>query len=233
MDLLLLTVAIIAVLAAAAFAALAWRLLEDQRRRSAARVSALTAAIDDARSSAVPTRGIDLLFAPRSSAAARTNPLIAVAAGAGTTALVVLAAAVAMSGNAAGDGSRVDDRAPASPSESPAPLELISMRHARNGSTLTVSGLVRNPRNGLAVAGISAVITAYNRAGGLAGSGRAPLDYTTVEPGDESPFVVTIPRVADVGRYRVSFRIEERVVRHVDRRSNESRPRPLDASSRE
>ena len=50
-----------------------------------------------------------------------------------------------------------------------------------------------------------------------------PLDFTTLEPGDESPFVVTIPNVASVGRYQVSFRTESGLLRHVDRRSDQVR----------
>ena len=37
-------------------------------------------------------------------------------------------------------------------------------------------------------------------------------------PGGESRFVVSVPSAADVGRYRVSFRTDDRVVPHVDRR---------------
>jgi hypothetical protein len=66
------------------------------------------------------------------------------------------------------------------------------------------------------------VILTFNRAGAFINSARAPLDFTTLEPGDESPFVVTIPSAADVGRYRVSFRTDAGVVRHVDRRTSDS-----------
>jgi len=41
-------------------------------------------------------------------------------------------------------------------------------------------------------------------------------------PGDESPFVVNIPNVVDVARYRVTFRSGSGVVRHVDRRANQT-----------
>ena len=41
-------------------------------------------------------------------------------------------------------GARTADRTP-SITSAPAPLELLSMRHQRQGTTLTVSGLVRNP----------------------------------------------------------------------------------------
>ena len=71
----------------------------------------------------------------------------------------------------------------------------------------------------LAVARIAAVVFTFDRDGSFVTSARAPLDFTTLEPGDESPFVVTIPNVGDVGRYRVSFRTDAGVVRHVDRRA--------------
>ena len=96
-------------------------------------------------------------------------------------------------------------------------LELLSMRHTRQGDTLTVTGLVRNPAT--AVPGdIMAVVFAFDRDGGFVASGRAPLEFATIADGDESPFRVTVPEVKDVSRYRVSFRTADGVVRHVDRR---------------
>ena len=37
-------------------------------------------------------------------------------------------------------------------------------------------------------------------------------------PGSESPFVVTVAGAGDVGRYRISFRADDRIVAHVDTR---------------
>ena len=95
------------------------------------------------------------------------------------------------------------------------------MRHQREGTTLTVSGLIRNPSSGAAVNGVTAVVFAFDRNGGFVASGRAPLEFGSLAPGDESPFVVAVPNVSDVARYRVSFRTDHGVVRHVDRRSNQ------------
>ncbi len=75
-------------------------------------------------------------------------------------------------------------------------------------STLTVTGLVRNPRRGAAANRVSPSSSAFDRHGDFVASGRAPLDFLALEPGDESPFLVTIPNVGDVGRYRVSFRTD-------------------------
>jgi len=103
----------------------------------------------------------------------------------------------------------------------PAPLELVSMRHQRQGTTLMVSGLVRNPSQGVAMNGVTAVVFAFDRSGAFLASGRAALDFSALGPGDESPFVVNIQDVSDVARYRVTFRSGSGVVRHIDRRSNQ------------
>jgi hypothetical protein len=49
-------------------------------------------------------------------------------------------------------------------------------------------------------------------------SGREAILSPTLGPGGESSFTVTVPDAKDVGRYRVSFRTEERVIPHVDQR---------------
>ena len=74
------------------------------------------------------------------------------------------------------------------------------MRHAREGTSLTVSGLVRN-QGAAAAARITAVVFAFDKAGR---SSRAAARRSTSprSSGDESPFVVTIPNVetwADTG----------------------------------
>ena len=95
------------------------------------------------------------------------------------------------------------------------------MRYERKGTTLTVSGLVKNPASGVKVNGLTAVVFAFNSNGAFIASGRAPLDFSALAPGDESPFIVNVPNVTDVARYRVTFRSGDTVVRHIDRRSNQ------------
>jgi hypothetical protein len=92
------------------------------------------------------------------------------------------------------------------------------MTHSRQGSKLTVTGTVRNPKDGAPLARIDAVVSAFDRSGAVAASGSAPLDFTTLRPGDESKFVITVSGAGSVSRYRVSFRTGTSVVRHVDRR---------------
>jgi hypothetical protein len=218
-DSVLFALTIVSVLAAVACGAFSWRLLRDERGRSDARVAALSAAIDagepyDPRATPAPM-AVSELFNPQHSASARGNPMIKVAVG--VVMGLVIIVAIAMSGRGPGDGG---GRAAAAAGR---PLELMSMRHTRAGDTLTVSGLVRNPGNAGRVERVTAVVFAFDRAGTFVASGRAPLDFTTLDAGDESPFVVSIPAVSEVGRYRVTFRTESGVVRHVDRRADQTR----------
>ena len=223
MNVVLLALTVVSLVAAAGFAVVTWRTLADERRRSAARVAALASAIDAGtpRTAPVVARvAVGSMFTTPPGGALKGRPLIK-AAVVGTMG-IALVVAVAMS-------TRAHEEPAASAPPQGAPLELVSMRHAREGNMLTISGLVRNPRAGTAAARITAVVFAFDRNGTFVASGRAPLDFTTLEPGDESPFVVTIPNVANVGRYRVSFRTDAGVLRHVDRRTDQMR---LAAASR-
>jgi hypothetical protein len=220
-DPLLLAFAIVAFIAAIAFGAFAWRVLRTERERSAARVAMLASAID-AGTPAAPTTGVSDLFARDPSAAATGSPMIkAAVAGAMTIVLVLAVAWMASAPSRAGDGRT--QAASASRDREASPLELLSMRHTRDGANLTVTGLVRNPPAGGPVSRVTAVVLAFNSAGAFVASGRAALDFITLDPGDESPFVVTIAGAPDVARYRVSFRTESGVVRHVDRRAEQNR----------
>ncbi len=101
-----------------------------------------------------------------------------------------------------------------------APLELVTLRHQRSADALVISGLLRNPHQGGAVGRLSAVAFTFDRGGRFLASGRAPIDFPRLQPGDESPFTVTVPNPSAIGRYRVSFRTESGIVPHVDRRSD-------------
>lgn len=98
------------------------------------------------------------------------------------------------------------------------PLELVALGHARETSTLIISGTVRNPSSGAKVEGLTAVISLLDRSGALVSTKDVPLDYRALKPGEEAPFKVSIPDPGSIARYRVSFRAGTDVVPHVDRR---------------
>jgi hypothetical protein len=102
------------------------------------------------------------------------------------------------------------------------PLELLSLRHAADASgTFSVTGLVQNPSDGRGLTDVVAVVYLFDRQGQYFASGRAPLSQS-LQPGEEAPFVITIPDAVGVGRYRVGFRHDDGgVVAHVDRRGHE------------
>jgi len=98
------------------------------------------------------------------------------------------------------------------------PLELVSLRHDRQVSRLAVSGLVRNPLVGRPIERLSAVVFLFDQQGSFITSAKAPLDFVKLGAGDESPFVVSMDAPANVARYRVSFRTDDGIVPHIDRR---------------
>ena len=100
------------------------------------------------------------------------------------------------------------------------PLELVSLTHARQNAKLAVSGLVRNPAAGKPIEHLSAVVFLFDRMGTFVTSSRANVDFLKLGAGDESPFVVSLDAPATVARYRVSFRTDDGIVPHIDRRSD-------------
>jgi hypothetical protein len=144
---------------------------------------------------------------------------------AGSLAAVLLAVGmIARSGLSGG----ATNAAPASQAAQPAatppaqlPLDLLSLKQSQESSTLTITGLVQNPRAGGELTKVVATAFLFGADGSFLASGRAPLDFTVLRPGDESGFVITVPVNAPVARYRVGFRGEDgHVIGHVDRRSS-------------
>jgi hypothetical protein len=116
-------------------------------------------------------------------------------------------------------------KTPSAPGATPtavAPLDLVSLRHTHDEGTLTITGLVQNPKTGAPVSRLTATAVVFAPDGTFLAGGKAPLDYTSLAAGDESPFVVTVPVRGSVARYRVGFRAEDgSVVAHVDRRTGD------------
>ena len=96
------------------------------------------------------------------------------------------------------------------------------MRHALDGETLVVSGLVRNP-TATATPALSAVVSVLGQDGRIVARGESVLDPAMLAPGKETTFRVSVPRVAEPGRYRLAFVNGSHIVPHVDRRTDLSR----------
>jgi len=221
---MLLAITVLSFGAALLSGSLAWRMTREERERSAARVAALGAAIDASGSPPASPVHVAALFAERSFDRVGGQPRIRIWVAAAMGVLILSTAALQWP---AGHGAHATGiAAPAAA----APLELLSMQHAREGESLTVTGLVRDPPTGASIGRLSAVVLAFDRNGTFVTSNRAPIDFLTLAPGDESPFTVLVPRAGNVARYRVAFRTEDGVVRHIDRRNDRVR---LAADSRQ
>jgi hypothetical protein len=215
---------------AAGMAIVIVRLLREDRERSEARVAALTAMAEVSEEtpvySPVETAGeLELRPAPAGAAAGlfaphdNPSPWGRRFAVIGALAAVLIAAGfVATSGRGTPNHASAHVAAPSDPGSMP--LELLALRHSRDAQNLTISGTVHNPKNAAPLARLVATAFVFGPDGAFLTSSRAPLDVTTLAPGEESPFVVKVPVSGDVSRYRISFRTEDgRVVGHVDKRS--------------
>ena len=235
----LLITTVLAVVVAAAMSAVAWRLRRDERRRSEARVAALASELGDLELR--PARlagGAGLDPDPAGSAGLfhserppRSGSRLAVvfAVGAFVVATAVALTVVASHGERFGPSVRsgssrtqrtnvVAQATAAGSSTEAVPLELVALEHNRDADRITVRGVVRNPAAGAPLNRLAAVIFLFNRDGGFLMSGRAAIEAASLAPGSQSIFVVTAMGASGVGRYRVSFRVDDRIVPHVDRR---------------
>jgi hypothetical protein len=249
MDTTLVTVTVLSMGMAAALSVIVWRLLRDERRRSEARVAALTTAAfpssalpssalrvtEDRRASEgtpvvrrnsaddLPLHGGDarvtmhaLFVEPQ-----RSSPWgsrLVVMAGLALVGTSILLFAMSATRPPAAAVAKPAAAAPAA-ERSTAGLELLSLRDSRETGTLTITGMVQNPRSGSLLTRVAVTAYAFDDKGAFLASGRALLDVTSLAPGDESPFVVTVPVKETVARYRIGFRGEDgRVIAHVDKR---------------
>jgi len=227
----LIIITVVSLVVAAVMSAVAWRITRDERGRSEARVSALAADIHGEGPS--PVHVSDSFFAEERS---RTpgSPFRALAIGilvVGTAiGLVVFAsgsprssvAAAPTAAAAPGNSVAPTPKAPEAPVA--APLELVKLGHEREGDRLVVRGVVRYPA-GTDVANLVAIVSVFNHEGDIAASGQGVVAGTRPgAAGVESTFVVTVPGVRDVARYRVAFKSNERIIAHLDRREHGELP---------
>lgn len=135
-------------------------------------------------------------------------------AAAAAVALLVIASALAFTWRGSGGPAA---GAPAAASQPP--IELLTLSHEVGGDSLTITGLVHNPRGGRPLADVSAVAFLLDDTGQTLATGDALLDFRRLEAGADSPFVVKVAMPGRVNRYRIGFRdAAGAVIAHVDRR---------------
>lgn len=246
MDIILLGITIVSLVVALVMSVAAWRVTRDEKKRAAARVAALSLAANTDSLDALPAQEV---FAPAKPAMKApwsappstprlepvrfAEPTVSHASGflgaeetprdSGSRQKTLAFAAVILFAVLSGglvwmmSGPEGTSAAAIGPNS---PLELVSLSHQRQNDKLAVSGLVRNPASGQPIQKLSAVVFLFDRMGTFVTSSRANVDFLKLGAGDESPFVVSIEAPATVSRYRVSFRTDDGVVPHVDRRGD-------------
>ena len=235
MDATLVTVTVLSMGMAAALSGIVWRMLRLERQRSNARVAALrTAAGVDAVEVAGVEEDLPLELAPAETprlgdagmfaADERPSPwgtrvAVMTALALIISSVVLFSLAVRGSTSTVTRGSAAGRATHAAPTASTGQLELMSLHDSWQTGSLTITGLVQNPRTGSPLTRVAVTAYTFDDHGSFLASGRALLDVTALEPGDESPFTVTVPVTDAVARYRIGFRDDSgRVIRHVDRR---------------
>jgi hypothetical protein len=246
MDTLLLGITVVSLIVAFVMSVTVWKLTREEKQRSAARIAALSAAaFDDVAAAAPPSTDLPVVEKPIAKApwkpapfdwtetaepknAASTHAMGFLGAAPQDTdsgnrqkTLAIAAAIlfVILAGGTAWVMSAPEGTSAVAVGPN-SPLELVSLSHARQNEKLQVSGLVRNPAAGQPVERLSAVVFLFDRTGTFVTSSRAHVDFLRLAAGDESPFVVSLDAPPTVARYRVSFRTDDGVVPHIDRRGD-------------
>jgi hypothetical protein len=241
-EMTLIAVTLLSLFLAIAMGVVTWRLVQEERRRSAARLAALAAelrsgegwsasdvpgpfepepAADDGAASEPGAGSGGLFSSPVPSTPAGWGRFAALAGAAGVV-LAVVATVFLLSEPGAGDSNEpLDDARP--------PLDLIALRHAAEGPFLDISGSVRNPA-AVDAERLSVVAMAFDAAGTLVATRRTPVDTPSLPPGADSPFTIRL-LAAGINRYRISFLLDETTIPHIDRRSAVQPPIPVGDAS--
>ena len=226
MNTILLATTVIALTVAAVAVMTMYLAFNRDRRRSEARVAALRQMAgvrdpaldpDPAGEIEITEDGVQDSSRAMFSRAPEASPWARRALAAAATALIVTVGAYAWlpRGTATEAG-----RQPATPAQAQAPLELLKLQHAQEDGRLVITGLVQNPRTSAPLTKVITTAFLFGPDGTLLASGKAPLDFSVLAAGDESPFLVTVPVKKAVARYRIGFRSDDgRVIAHVDRRA--------------
>lgn len=243
MDTLLLGITAVSLVVAFVMSVTAWRLMREEKQRSAARIAALSAGDDApvdlpiAETKPVSKSPWKQAVVPQIAQAETVEPTITHSTGflgaapverdngdrQKTLAFAAVVFFVCLAGGTAWVMSAPEGTSAVAVGPN-SPLELVSLTHSRQKDRLSVSGLVRNPAAGKPVERLSAVVLLFDRTGTFVTSSKAHVDFLRLGAGDETPFVVTIDAPESVARYRVSFRTDEGVVPHIDRRADSPAP---------
>jgi hypothetical protein len=207
-------IAIVATAAACGFALLAWAQHRDAQRRSAARVAALSAAIDGrepARTGRLPEGDLARPAAPLFAIEPSSPRRWMIAAGILPVVLIVAALLV----------TRGPRSGPPPALHQPESLELLAMHHDTTSGALTVTGTVRV--RGRDTPPVTAVVTGRDADGRVVASAHAPLEDAHLDLDGESSFQVAVPG-HDVRRYQVRFETPLGPLTHIDRRGTSAAP---------
>ena len=234
METILLVVTILSLSVTAVSLAAARRVRRVDRQRSEARVAALAAAVEVQRPAEGGWKQAAGEWQWTTTTEGTTEPIVrppqitfgTIQRGEATTGRVPLAAAavlILLLGSALALLRTTDDQdlsAPVVAAAQTEPLELLSLGHTREATSLTITGIVRNPIAGHKLEGLTAVVSLLDNDGGLVSTKDVPLDYRAIGPGEEAPFKVSVPDSGSIARYRVSFRAGTELVPHVDHRTD-------------
>jgi hypothetical protein len=202
MEMLLVIVTMVSWLAAGVLAAAVWSLTRERREQTAARAEALRAL---AFSETTPMFGASV--EPRA-------PMRRWAA--------LAAVAVIMTSIAGTVFALHEDRLPSLGLAREHSIDLLALQQTTDvRGAFIVTGEVRNAPGGEPLKGLAARIELFDGSGGRVAAAATALPVELLQPGDASPFKVTVPNAAGVTRYRVQFqRMDGSLVPHVDRRAS-------------
>lgn len=243
MEIVLIAVTMLSLFLAISMGVVAWRLVQEERRRSDARLAALAAELRreegpsaseetdklvpelpvDSGATDGPTAGIGGLFSTPVESTSTGWGRLAAIGGAAAVVLTVVATAFLVSGS--GDG----DAAATAEGIRP-PLDLIALRHMEEGPFLDISGSVRNPAEASGVELLSVVAMAFDGAGTLIATRRTPVETPALAAGADSAFIIRLV-AAGISRYRISFLMGDTTISHIDRRSAVQPPTPTGDAS--
>ncbi len=255
-EMTLITVTLLSLFLAIAMGVVTWRLVQEERRRSAARLAALAAELgsgegwsasgdpdplaprsandlpDPLPPASTPEGAGDEPGSLAENGGLFSSPVPPAPAGWGRFAALSGAAGIVLAIVATVfllTGSGAGDAAE-SLGDSRPPLDLIALRHAAEGPFLDISGSVRNPAAAAAAERLSVVAMAFDEAGTLVATRRTPVETPSLPPGADSPFTIRL-LAAGISRYRISFLLDETTIPHIDRRSAVQPPVPVGDAS--